>query len=203
MKLPHQFDFLHLQAFKMMGVGEEIKRKAQKIFSRIYEPKGEKPKKSTLYKHILRWDKRAGYSKKKILLLYNFWDQMHVNAVAPHLQHKWMPYPQFQQPLFYWVTSQSFHLSLFTESCLFLFQEKINRLFCDLSSFFLHSLACFFFFFSHFHHAQRSFVFSFLSDLFTSLNSCIVCLSSMSWYPFYTEIFITLAGVVRDKVSTR
>lgn len=139
MKLPHQFDFLHLQAFKMMGVGEEIKRKAQKIFSRIYEPKGEKPKKSTLYKHILRWDKRAGYSKKKILLLYNFWDQMHVNAVALHLQHKWMPYPQFQQPLFYWVTSQSFHLSLFTESCLFLFQEKINRLFCDLSSFFLHS----------------------------------------------------------------
>lgn len=136
MKLPHQFDFLHFQAFKMMGVGEEIKRKAQKIFSRIYEPKGEKPKKSTLYKHILRWDKRAGYSKKKILLLYNFCDQMHVKAVALDLQHKWRPYPQFQQPLFYWITSQSFHLSLFREPCWFLFQEKINRFFCDLSLFF-------------------------------------------------------------------
>lgn len=117
------------------GSGRNKKKSAKNIFQDIWTQRW-KIKKSTLYKHILRWDKRAEYSKKKILLLYNFCDQMHVNAVALHLQHKWMPYPQFQQPLFYWITSQSFHLSLFTEPCWFLFQEKINRIFCDLSSFF-------------------------------------------------------------------
>lgn len=54
----------------------------------MYKPKGDKPGKSTLHKHISRYDKRAGCSKKKILLLYNFYDQMHVNAVALHLQRK-------------------------------------------------------------------------------------------------------------------
>lgn len=66
-KLPHQFHFGLLQAFRLM--------------------KGKKKKKSTIHKYISRYDKRAGCSKKKILLLCEFYDQMHVNAVALHFQH--------------------------------------------------------------------------------------------------------------------
>lgn len=107
--------------------------------SRIYKPKGNKPEKSTLHKHIFRYDKRAGCSKKKVLLLFNFYDQMPMNVVVQHLQHKLMPYPQFQQPLFYWITSQSFYLSSRSLADFFFFfppWQKINRIWHDLPSFF-------------------------------------------------------------------
>lgn len=100
-----------------------------------------KKKKSTIHKYISRYDKRAGCSKKKILLLCEFYDQMHVNAVALHLQHTWMPYPQFQQPLCFSIASQSFHLSLFIVSCWFFFFPTENKLNMTWPSFFLR-LAC-------------------------------------------------------------
>lgn len=105
------------------GRGGNKKKNAENIFLDIWTKRW-KIKKEYLIQIHLRWDKRAGYSKKKILLFHNFCDQMHVKAVALHLQKKWMPYPQFQQPLFYWITSQSFHLSLNTQPFWFFSKRK-------------------------------------------------------------------------------
>lgn len=169
----------------------------------MYKPKGDKPGKSTLHKHISRYDKRAGCSKKKILLLYNFYDQMHVNAVALHLQHKWMPYPLPTIPATFILLNYfsklpplSFHRVLL----IFFFQGKINRIWHDLPSFFGWLVLLLFTF------SSCSEKFLFLCSSLTSLlleflyHSSLLCKLVLI---LHLTFHYLSRGCKRDEVSTR